>query len=556
MAEANVFLAQDQFTCAICLDLLKDPVGIPCGHSFCMDCISGCWDQEDPKGVYSCPQCRQTFTPRPVLGRNTMLAEVVEKLKLLGLQSAPAAHCYAGPGDVECDVCSGRKRKAVKSCLMCLSSYCETHFRVHNDLNPGKKHKVIDAAGKLEDLICSQHDKLLEVFCRTDQTCICVLCVMDEHKGHETVSIAAERTEKQKELGGTQRKFHDIIKEKETHLQHLRKAVKTLQSSADAAVENSERVFTEMIRSIEKRRSEVTKLIRDQERADVSRAEELMETLEQEIAELKRRVAEMEQFSQSENNISFLKSFQSLCASTTSDKSSTCSVHTDELFERVSDSLTVLKDKLQDVLHQGLQDMTKTGEQISIFRPSEPVTREDFLKYSHQLTLDPNTAHNDLRLSEGNRVAERVKKSQSYPDHPDRFSDVLQVMCSEATSARCYWEVEWSGHDVHIAVSYKGLKRKRSNNDVYLHCNTNSWSLRHYSSQFTFFHNSKRTDLPHAQISSRVGVYVDHRAGTLSFYSVSANTMTLLHKVETTFTEPLYPAFWLRNVGYKIKLCK
>ncbi|XP_063063581.1 E3 ubiquitin/ISG15 ligase TRIM25-like [Engraulis encrasicolus] len=406
MAKASVLLAQDEFSCPICLDLFKDPVTIPCGHSFCMDCITDCWDQEDPKGVYSCPQCRQTFTPRPVLGRNTILADVVEKLKLLGLQSAPAAHCYAEPGDVECDVCSGRKRKAVKSCLVCLSSYCETHFRAHNDLNPGKKHKVIDAAGKLEDLICSLHDKLLEVFCRTDQTCICMLCVMDEHSGHKTVSVATERTEKQRELGETQRKSQEIIKEKEKQFQELRQAVKTLQCSADAAVENSERVFTEMIRSIEKRRSEATKLIRDQERADVSRAEELMETLEQEIAELKSRVAELEQFSQRENNIQFLKSFQSLCASTTSDKSSTCSVHTDVLFERVSDGLTLLKDKLQDVLHQGLQDIVKTGEQISIFRPSEPVTRDDFLKYSCQLTLDPNTAHNKLILSEGNRVVE------------------------------------------------------------------------------------------------------------------------------------------------------
>ncbi|XP_063062964.1 tripartite motif-containing protein 16-like isoform X1 [Engraulis encrasicolus] len=552
MAEANVFLAQDQFTCAICLDLLKNPVGIPCGHSFCMDCISDCWDREDPKGVYSCPQCRQTFTPRPVLGRNTMLAEVVEKLKLLGLQSAPAAHCYAGPGDVECDVCSGRKRRAVKSCLMCLSSYCETHFRVHNDLNPGKKHKVIDAAGKLEDLICSQHDKLLEVTCRTDQTCICMLCIMDEHKGHDTISVGAERTEKQKELGETQRKFHDVIKEKETHLQDLRKAVKTLQCSADTAVENSERVFTEMIHSIEKRRSEVKKLIRDQERADVSRAEELVETLEQEIAELKRRVDELEQFSQSENNIRFLKSFQFLCASTTSDKSSTCSVHSDVLFDRVSDSLTVLKEKLQDVLHQGLQDMTKTGEQISIFRPSEPETRDDFLKYSHQLTLDPNTAHILLRLSDGNRVAEMVNKSQSYPDHPDRFDSAAQVMCSEATSARCYWEVEWSGNDLHIAVSYKGLKRKGNHHAVMLGLNTNSWALYCHPSGFWFYHNNKSIKLP--QTSSRIGVYVDHRAGTLSFYSVSANTMTLLHKVETTFTEPLYPAFWFRGDG-KIKLC-
>ncbi|XP_063062464.1 tripartite motif-containing protein 16-like [Engraulis encrasicolus] len=555
MAKASVLLAQDEFSCPICLDLLKDPVTIPCGHSFCMDCISGCWDQEDPKGVYSCPQCRQTFTPRPVLGRNTMLADVVEKLKLLGLQSAPAAHCYAGPGDVECDVCSGRKRKAVKSCLVCLSSYCEIHFASHNDLFPGKKHKVIDAAGKLEDLVCSRHDKLLEVFCRTDQTCICMLCVMDEHSGHKTVSVATERTEKQRELGEKQRKSQVIIKEKEKQFQELRQAVKTLQCSADAAVENSERVFTEMIRSIEKRRSEATKLIRDQERADVSRAEELMETLEQEIAELKSRVAELEQFSQRENNIQFLKSFQSLCASTTSDKSSTCSVHTDVLFERVSDGLTLLQDKLQDVLHQGLQDIVKTGEQISIFRPSEPVTRDDFLKYSCQLTLDPNTAHYQLILSEGNRVVQLGKKRHSYPDHPDRFSPLTQVMCSEATSTRCYWEVEWS-ESVYIAVSYKGLKRKGSNNDVILGYNKNSWALHSHSSAFSFYHNNKNTALHHAQISSRIGVYVDHRAGTLSFYTVNANTVTLVHKVETTFTEPLYPAFWLRDYGNQIKLCQ
>ncbi|XP_063062959.1 tripartite motif-containing protein 16-like protein [Engraulis encrasicolus] len=194
-----------------------------------------------------------------------------------------------------------------------------------------------------------------------------------------------------------------------------------------------------------------------------------------------------------------------------------------------------------------------TGEQISIFRPSEPVTREDFLKYSHQLTLDPNTTHNHLKLSEGNRVAERVKMSQSYPDHPDRFNSVIQVMCSEATSTRCYWEVEWSGNEVLIAVSYKGLKRKGNDNDVKLGFNMNCWSLLYQSSYFYFYHNGKLSKLPRAQTPSRIGVYVDHRAGTLSFYSVSDNR-TLLHKVETTFAEPLYPAFWLSSYDCKIKL--
>ncbi|XP_031438428.1 tripartite motif-containing protein 16-like [Clupea harengus] len=554
MAEASVVWSQDQFSCPICLDLLKDPVTINCGHSFCMDCITSCWDQEDLKGVHSCPQCRQTFTPRPVLGRNTMLAEVVEKLKIMGLQAAPAAHCYAGPGDVECDVCIGRKRKAVKSCLMCLASYCDTHFRIHNDLNPGKKHKVIEAAGKLEDLICSHHDKLLEVFCRTDQICICMLCVMDEHNGHKTVSVAAERTEKQKQLGDNQRKSQQIIQEKETELQDLRQAVKTLQSSAQAAVEDGERIFTEVIRSIERRRSEVTELIRDQERAEMNRAEELMEKLEQEIAELKKRDAELEQLSHTDNHICFLKSFQSLRSSSAPDNSSKHTAHTDLSFDEVKERLSQLRGKLEDALQRGLKAISKTAELVSFLPLPEPTTREDFLAYACQLTLDPNTAHIDLTLSEGNRVVQRrpgVK--HSYPDHPDRF-DMRQVLCREAVSKHCYWEVECSG-DVYIAVTYKGLTRKGCAASVQLGHNNKSWSLSSSSSKYIFIHDSKGMSLPHKPTSiSRIGVYVDLKTGTLSFYSVS-DTMTLLHKIHTTFTEPLYPGFWL-GVSSKIKLCQ
>ncbi|XP_061112595.1 E3 ubiquitin/ISG15 ligase TRIM25-like isoform X1 [Conger conger] len=349
MAEANISVDQDQFSCSICLDLLKDPVAIPCGHSYCMGCIKGCWDQDDHIGVYSCPQCRQTFTPRPVLGRNTMLAEVVEKLKKTGLQAAPPAHCYAGPGDVECDFCTGRKHKAIKSCLVCLASFCETHLQPHYEFPGFKKHKLVKATGNLQEKICSNHDKLLEIYCRTDQQCICYLCVMDEHSGHKTVSAAAERTEKQKQLGVTQSKFQQRIQEREKELQDLRQAVQSLKRSAQTAVEDSERIFTELIRSIERRRSEVKELIRDQEKAEVSRAEGLLERLEQEIAELRRREAELEQLSHTEDHIHFLQSCQSLCAPPGPGDLPSITVSPNVSFEAVRKSVSELKERLEDV---------------------------------------------------------------------------------------------------------------------------------------------------------------------------------------------------------------
>ncbi|KAG5849924.1 hypothetical protein ANANG_G00076860 [Anguilla anguilla] len=367
MAQAAGLLDQDQFSCAICLDLLKDPVAIPCGHSFCMGCINSCWDREDHTGVYSCPQCRETFAPRPILRKNTMLAEVVEKLKKTGLQAAPPAHCYAGPGDVACDVCTGRKRKAVKSCLMCLASYCETHIKLHNELNPGRKHKLIDASGSLQEKICSHHDKLLEIYCRTDQQCICYLCTIEDHRGHDTVSVATEGAEKKKQLGATQCKFQQRIQEREKELQDLRQAVQSLKCSAQAAVEDSERIFTELIHSIEGRRSEVKELIRDQEKVAVSRAEGLLERLEQEIAELRRRDAELEHLSHTEDHIHFLQSSKSLFDPPGPGDLPSITSNPHISFETVRKCVSELKERLEDVCKEEMSKISQAGQAVSTY---------------------------------------------------------------------------------------------------------------------------------------------------------------------------------------------
>ncbi|XP_038841884.1 tripartite motif-containing protein 16-like [Salvelinus namaycush] len=542
MAQQGDLLDQDQFCCSVCLDLLKEPVTIPCGHSYCRSCIEGCWDQDVLKGVYSCPQCRHTFTPRPTLMKNNMLAEVVEKLRKTGLQAAPPpALCYAGPGDVACDFCTGtRKQKALMSCLACLASYCETHLQPHYESPAFKKHKLVKATAQLQEKICSHHDKLLEVYCRTDQQCICLLCVMDEHKGHDTVSAAAERTEKQRQLGMSQQKVQQRFQEREKELKNLQKAVKSFKRSAQAAVEDSDQIFTELIRSIERRSSEVKELIRAQEKAQVSQAEGLLEQLKQEIAELRKRSTELEQLSHTEDHIHFLQSYQSLSSISVSSDLPSIVVRPLQYFGDVSKTVSELREKLEDFLKGEWTKISTTVNIVDVVLPPEPKTREQLLQYSCQLTLDPNTAHTHLSLSEGNRKVTYTDQVQPYPDHPDRFTYFWQVLCREGLSGRCYWEVEWSGA-VYTAVSYKDISRTEEGNDGGFGDNNKSWSLLCYTCGYCFRHNNVETKVSGTQ-SSRVGVYLDHKAGTLSFYSVS-DTMTLLHRVQTTFTQTLYPGF-------------
>ncbi|XP_067460835.1 tripartite motif-containing protein 16-like [Thunnus thynnus] len=544
MAQQGAQLDQETIFCSICLDLVKDPVTIPCGHSYCMSCIKGFWDEEDEKKIHSCPQCTQTFTPRPVLVKNTMLADLMEELKKTGLQGAPADHCYAGPEDVACDVCTGRKMKALKSCLVCLISYCEKHLQLHYESAAFEKHKLVDPSKKLQENICSRHDEVMKMFCRTDQQSICYLCSMDEHKGHDTVSAAAERTERQRELEVSRQNIQQRIQDREKDVKLLQQEVEAVSRSADKAVEDSEKIFTELIRLIQKRSSDVKRQIRSQQETEVRQVKELQEKLEQEITELKRKDAELKQLSHTEDRNQFLHNYPSLSQLSEPTDSSSINIRPLRYFEDVTAAVSELRDQLQDILREKWTNISLTVTEVDVLLSQrEPKTRAGFLKYACEITLDPNTAHKKMLLTDGNRKATYTGKLQSYSSHSDRFTACCQVLSRQSLTGRCYWEVELRGRGVYVAVAYKNISRAGNSDECRFGHNNKSWALDCDTNSYKFLFNNVSTPVS-GPGSSRVGVYLDHSAGILSFYSVS-KTMTLLHRVQTTFTQPVYAGLWL-----------
>ncbi|KAK2846189.1 hypothetical protein Q7C36_011043 [Tachysurus vachellii] len=404
----------------------------------------------------------------------------------------------------------------------------------------------------------------------------------DEHKSHDTVSVKAYRTQKENELQEEQLKFQQRLQEKQKKVQELKHSVNTIKLSTQTAVEDNERIFTELISFMEKKRSEVTEMIRAQEKAELSRAERLLEQLEQEIDDLQRRVTELEKLSHTHDHIHFLQEIKALVSGRHSpsidrpdfqsdlcEHSSSITVNQHLSFYRVRKSISDLKKRLEEICQEEFIKIPEHVEDVQILPLElnsrdeflkfedvqtlllEPNSRDEFLKYFCDLTLDPNTVNHHLILSEENRAVTYSETMERYSDHPERFDYYSQVLSKESVCGRCYWEVEWSSQRcVLISVSYKDISRKGRGIECWFGGNSQSWSLECSPSSLSFWHNNIKTDLS-VPSSSRIGVYVDHSAGTLSFYSVS-DTMKLLHRVHTTFTQPLYAGFWL----YWDVLCK
>ncbi|XP_041728806.1 E3 ubiquitin-protein ligase TRIM21-like [Coregonus clupeaformis] len=518
MASSSSLQSEEQFLCSICLDVFIEPVTTSCGHNFCMACITKYWNSKD---LCQCPLCQQKFSRQPKLHVNTTFREVVENFKKMrdrGRDGSPPK-----PKIVPCDVCTGTKRKALKSCLVCQTSYCETHLEPHQIAPPLKRHKLIDPVVNLEDRMCKKHDRLLEMFCRTDQTCVCQFCIEADHKTHDTVPIEEECGERKAQLGKTEAEVQQIIQERLKKVKRTKLSVDLRKKEAEREKAECVQVFTALVRSIKKSQGELVKAIEEKQKAVERQAEGLIKELEQEITELKRRRTELKQLSNSEDHLQLLQSFLSLVCNPPPTKDwSEISVHSDLFVGTVRRAVSQLEETLN-------KEMEKLPD----------VKLKRIQQYAVDVTLDPDTAHRWLILSEDGKQVRYGDTPQNFPDNTKRFDCFGIVLGKNGfSSGRFYYEVTVKGKTRWtLGVARESIDRK---GNITLSPEHGLWTL------YLRDMNVYQASTSHAILLSlrekpqKVGVFVDYEEGQVSFYDVEARSH-IYSFTGCTFTEKLFP---------------
>uniref|UniRef100_A0A3P9D128 Uncharacterized protein n=1 Tax=Maylandia zebra TaxID=106582 RepID=A0A3P9D128_9CICH len=355
MSAASCLLSKDRFLCSICLDVFTDPVSTPCGHNFCKSCISQHWDISDR---CQCPLCKKVFQTRPELHINTFISDMVSQFRHEAQQKVSS---------------SSSEQQA--------------------------------------------HDKPLELFCKTDQTCVCMLCCVFDHKTHEFVPLREEYEVKKAELVKTEAEIQQMIIKRLLKIRKIKKSVKMSKDAADRKKAEGVQVFTALKESVDKRMNEFIKEIEDKQESTKKQAEGFITDLEQEISELMKRSSEVEQLSRSKDHLHLLQSFSSLkAAPTTKDWTEVTGVR----------AVSQLKETLNKEMKKLFEAELKRVQQ-----------------YAVDVTLDPDTAHPKLILSDDGKQVHCGEEENDLPDNPERFSEFLIVLGKQSlSSGRFYFEVQ------------------------------------------------------------------------------------------------------------------
>ncbi|KAL6490942.1 hypothetical protein MHYP_G00012870 [Metynnis hypsauchen] len=519
--DSSGLLSEDQFLCSICLDVFTDPVTTPCGHNFCMKCIRTCWGDSEQ---CHCPFCKEKFTKRPELKVNTAFREVVDHFK-------KKSGCLNKP-EVLCDACIGAKQKALKSCLDCGLTFCKSHLEPHDHIPKLKKHRLINPVEKLQDYICQRHERPLELFCRDDQNYVCQFCTEGDHKNHNTVLIEEESGEKKSQLEKTQTEVLQMIQDRLKKIKDIKHSVELRKRNTEKEKADSVEVFTALICSIERSQAELLEVMEENQKAAERQVEDLIKELEQEITELKRRDIELEQLSHTEDHLHFLQIYPSLCRPPHTNNWTDICIDPHLGVETVRNALSQLQKSLNERLTETLNEKIRESVSAELKRVQQ---------FAVDVTLDADTAHPNLMLSDDGKQVRDGDTKQHLPDNPERFTYHGIIFGKEGfSSGRFYYEVQVSGKTGwDLGVARESINRK---GEITLTPKNGIWTVilrngnEYKACGDTPVHLSLRKKL------QKMGVFVDYEEGLVSFYDVESRSH-IYSLTGQTFTEKLYPYF-------------
>ncbi|KAM3858206.1 uncharacterized protein ACN63O_017767 [Diretmus argenteus] len=524
MSAASCLLSEEQFLCSICLDVFTHPVTIPCGHNYCKSCITQHWDVNDQ---CQCPMCSKRFKRRPELLVNTFISEMAAHYRKSAQQkasSSPDQHC-AKPGEVPCDVCTGTQLKALKSCLVCLASYCETHLEPHQRLKGLKSHKLIDPVENLEDRMCKKHDRPLELFCKTDQMCVCQICTESDHKFHHIVPLTEGYEGKKTELGKTEAELHQMIQQRQVKIQEINHSVELSKEDATREISDSVLVFSGLMQSVERGQAELIQMIEEEQKTTEKQGEGFIKELEQEISELLKRTTEVEQLSHTEDQLHLLQSFPSLNPPPPTRDWTEVRVHRSSYEGSVRKAVSQLEETLS-------KEMEKLLGHIEVKRVQQ---------YAVDVTLDPDTANPHLMLSEDGKQVHHGDVKKNIPNNTERFSLCVYVLGKQSfSSGRFYYEVQVKGKtDWRLGVARESINRKGG---ITARPKKGYWTIWLRNGHEYTARAASPVRLSLKTKPQKVGVFVDYEEGLVSFYDVDAAAL-IYSFTGCTFTEKLYSLF-------------
>ncbi|XP_041724089.2 zinc finger protein RFP-like [Coregonus clupeaformis] len=526
-------LSEEQFQCCICLDIFTNPVSIPCGHNFCLACIKCYWDTREH---FECPLCKESFRRRPELRINRAFKDITEhfkrSLKVKAQQADEgvlASQCSPGlspePNAVSCDVCTGMNQRAVKSCLVCQGSYCKNHLGPHQREPALQRHRLTDPATFATPGLCRKHERPLELFCRNDQTPVCVRCTETDHKGHNTISMERESKKMRTQMKKTEGDLLKMVQDRLRKMDEIKHSVELSRISAEKEIEGSVLVFRELVCSIKRSQAELIVVIEEKQNAAKRRAEGLINELEQEIIELQRRSAELEQLSHTEDHLHLLQCFPSLSTPPTTKDWSEISVYSDLCVDTMRAAISQLVDTCRD--------FEKRLCEVELRRTQQ---------YAVDVTLDPVTVASWLVLSsDGKQVSLGYQQNSSLPADPRRFDSCVCVLGKQGfATGRRYWVVQvgdktdWDVGVAKESVNRKGSVTVRPDQGYWAVCRRKGSHLSACAGPSVPLHLRKKPQ--------KVGVFVDYEEGLVSFYNVEAKAHIYSYR-GCGFIETLYPYF-------------